>query len=90
MSYTLIVPTIIETQLSGFIGAIEREHRGRKFRVEFHGFAPTTRCTKDGKPIEWEKLPSPIRSSAHAGYAQLNEGRRTAQEARLQRTAPSA
>jgi hypothetical protein len=78
MAYTLIVPTIIETQLSGFIGAIEREHRGRKFRVEFHGYAPTTRCTKDGKAIDWEKLPHEIRKDAHAGCAQLNEAKRMA------------
>jgi hypothetical protein len=74
MTYQLIVPNIIETQTSGFIGAIEREYRGRKFRVEFHGYAPTTRCTKDGAPITWEKLPHEIRKDAHAGCAILNEG----------------
>lgn len=75
MAYDLIVPAIAETVTTGFLGGIEREHRGRKFRVEFWRAAPTTRCTKNGSPIRWEDLPHPIRSSAHAGAKQLNEAR---------------
>jgi hypothetical protein len=81
MAYELIVPSIAETKSTGFLGGIEREHRGRKFRVEFWRTAPNTRCTKNGAPIRWEDLPSPVRSSAHSGAANLKAARDMARTA---------
>lgn len=81
MTYQLIVPTKIETALSGFVGAIEKNHRGRLFRVEFHAqWAGGTACKKDGKSIDWEKLPHVIRKDAHAGCAILMQGHSTKTE----------
>jgi hypothetical protein len=70
--YQLIVPTKIETAISGFVGAIEKTHRDRLFRVEFwrHGVV----CTKNGVSTDWERLPAAIRKDAHAGCEILKQG----------------
>ena len=80
MSYQLIVPTIIETAVSGYVGAIERIYRDKLYRVEFwrHG----TLCFKAGSDVVWEKLPHVIRKDAHAGFEQLIAGLNMAAEAR--------
>lgn len=72
-SYTLICPTIFETQTTGFVGAMEKEFRARKFRVEFHAIAPQVRCLKDSKSVTWDALPAPIRKAAHAAVATFKQ-----------------
>ena len=74
--YQLIVPTIIETATSGFVGAIEKTQRGKLYRVEF--WTTGTVCKKDGESIEWGKLPLGIRKDAHKGCEILNQGRKMA------------
>lgn len=69
--FTLICPTIAETLITGYAGGIEKEHRGRLFRVEFR--PGCTVCSKDGKPLAWESLPHPIRKAAHEGAAMLKK-----------------
>jgi hypothetical protein len=71
-SIDLIVPTIIETQLTGKYGAVRKEHRGRQFVVEF--WREGTVCTKDGKPVTWEALPHAVRKTAHEGFAIIKAG----------------
>jgi hypothetical protein len=81
-TFELIVPTIIETQLTGKFGAVRKEHRGRRFEVQFWNHGQTV-CWKDGKAIAWEKLPHAIRKAAHDGFAVIKQGhdmRRQAQQ----------
>lgn len=70
--FTLIVPTKIETAISGFLGAIEKTHRGRLFRVEI--WREGVICIKNGESVEWEKLPTVIRKAAHEGCDTLKQG----------------
>ena len=62
----LIIPNVIEMHLTGKFGAVKNTHRGREFLVEFwrHG----TLCFKDGKSVDWLKLPHAIRKEAHEGF----------------------
>jgi hypothetical protein len=77
--YTLIVPTKLETAISGYVGAIEKTHRSGLFRVEFWRLGIV--CQKNGKIIEWEKLPSIIRKAAHEGCDTLKQGLQMAAQA---------
>ena len=73
MSFELIVPTIIETQLTGKFGGIRKEHRGRIFEVIFWNHGNTV-CTKNGGSVAWEKMPHVIRKAAHEGFEVLKQG----------------
>jgi hypothetical protein len=77
--FNLIVPTILETDLTGFIGAIEKVYRGCKYRVEFFpsGLVPM----KDGRKLRsFEEMPSAVQRAARSGRetlaqaAKLKEG----------------
>jgi hypothetical protein len=60
--FNLIVPTKMVQSL-GYLGSVEKEHRGRLFRVDLN--ASGIVCLKDGAPIAWEKLPHQVRKAAH-------------------------
>lgn len=75
----LVIPTIIETQLTGKYGAVRKEHRGRQFEIQF--WREGTVCTKNGEPIDWLKLPAAIRKAAHDGFAIIKAGRDMRREA---------
>jgi len=47
---TLIVPSVAETQLTGFIGAHEKLIRGHLWRVEWWS-GQSAKFFRDGKPI---------------------------------------
>lgn len=78
--FELICPTCAETQLTGFVGGIAKEHRGRAFRVEFRN--GKTVCTKNGEPVAWEDMPHEIRKAAHAGAAMLKRAREMSESPR--------
>lgn len=53
MQFTLIVPPVLETRLTGFVGAGERSYRGRKWRVELrHGEYPSISCEGDAVALD--------------------------------------
>lgn len=60
--FNLIVPDKL-TQSLGYLGSVEKDHRGRLFRVDLN--ASGIVCQKDGAPIAWEKMPHAIRKAAH-------------------------
>lgn len=52
MQFTLIVPAIVETQCTGFIGAGEKMVRGKLWRAELRaGQVPTVRRDGQGVPL---------------------------------------
>lgn len=69
--FELICPSKVETSLTGFVGGIRKEHRGRMFQVEFR--RGNVECTKDGNPVQWKDMPHPIRKAAHEGAAMLKQ-----------------
>ena len=78
MTFQLIVPTIAETQLTGFAGGIEKTFRGSIYRVEFHPAGLS--CTKDGMKVRrWDDLPKPVQKAVREGRAMLQQGHEMAQ-----------
>ena len=74
-TFNLIVPTIAETELTGFIGAVEKTYRGALYRVEFYssGLAPF----KDGQKLRrWDDVPVSVQKAATAGRETLQQGGR--------------
>lgn len=65
MSVTMIVPPIVETQLTGFRIAFEHQWRGKTQRVEVWAHAPTVRCSMAGKPVAWGQLGAKLRRAVH-------------------------
>jgi hypothetical protein len=51
----MIVPTILETQVTGFIGAAERVIRGKVWRVEWWSGQPA-KFIHDGKERAWDDV----------------------------------
>ena len=64
MSYDLHVPTVAESQCTGFLGAAEKTIRNRVFRVAFWSTGETVRCTKDCRPVGWMAMPHAARKMA--------------------------
>jgi hypothetical protein len=55
--FILIVPTRVEASLTGFIGAGERQSRGKVWRAECRAGQPV-RIFKEGEPVEWAAAPA--------------------------------
>jgi hypothetical protein len=71
-SFQLIVPTIAETETTGFLGAIEKRFRGALYRVEI--WPSGLSCTKDGVKLRtWDDVPASIQRAAASGRAMLAE-----------------
>jgi hypothetical protein len=61
--FTLIMPTIIESQLTGFIGAAERTYRGKLWRASYHaGQAPV--IYREGEAMTFAQAPRHARQLA--------------------------
>ncbi len=58
VEYTMEIPSIAESQLTGYYGAALADYRGVKYRVEFH--ADKTRITRNGYPVAADTLPKPV------------------------------
>ena len=74
MPFNFVCPTRLESALTGFHGASETVHRGRLFRVEIHNHGIV--CTKDGAPVDWERLPHGVRKDAHAAAQIIKDARK--------------
>jgi hypothetical protein len=71
-SFQLIVPTILETEATGFAGGIEKRYRGALYRVEVYPSGLS--CTKDGVRMRrWDDVPASIQRAAIAGRTMLAE-----------------
>jgi hypothetical protein len=70
MSFQLIVPSIVETQCTGFFGAVEKRFRGSLYRIEF--WPSGASLTKDGTKLRsWDDLPKSVQADALAGKTAL-------------------
>ena len=54
--WTVHAPTILETQLTGYVGAVSRDHRGKIWRADYQAGKPVT-LTRDGAAIAWQDAP---------------------------------
>jgi hypothetical protein len=59
-AWTLIVPTRLETDLTGFIGAAERSHRGATWRADVRA-GQAAALSKDGVAVAWSEAPEHAR-----------------------------
>lgn len=57
--FKAIVPTVLETQLTGYVGAGEKVIRGKLWRVEYHAPAgtPAIVTVDGGEPIAFADAP---------------------------------
>lgn len=71
MGFELIVPTILESELTGYLGGVRKTVRGKTYQVDFHSIKPVVRMTKDGAEVEWHQLPKTMQRDAQAGGRML-------------------
>ena len=65
MSVTLIVPTILETETTGFFVAVEAKCRNKTHRCEIWKSGEPIRCTIEGEKSTWEKMSASVRKAIH-------------------------
>jgi hypothetical protein len=65
----MIVPPIFEIELTGHLIGFECQHRGKTYACHIWRVGQQVRCSKDGAPTTWEKLPTKLRRSVHAWVA---------------------
>lgn len=71
-SFQLIVPTIAETESTGFRGAVEKTFRGQLYRVEF--WPAGLSCTRSGVRLSrWDDVPASIQRAAVSGRTMLDQ-----------------
>lgn len=80
--FGLEVPTILETQLTGWCGTVRFERRGHQYAIRFEPGTPS--CLRDGQAIEWTKLPANARSLAYSAGMALGVALSKDREARGQ------
>ena len=68
---TIITPSIVETELTGFIGAAEKQSGPTHWRVEFWRTNGNVRLIRNGKPVSWDKAGQNGHKLAHAYAAFL-------------------
>jgi hypothetical protein len=73
MSYgfELVVPSIVETKLTGWIGGVRQERAKTVLEINFYVDEPRIRCQLDGKRVAWEKLPLTAQRKARDGLNML-------------------
>jgi hypothetical protein len=57
-THEMQVPTILETELTGLLGAYVGNYRGVDWRVEFYRCG--AKATRNGEPFSARELPKPI------------------------------
>ena len=69
--FELIVPAKAETQLTGYIGGVRQERAKTTLEINFHVAEPRIRCTLDGEPVAWDRLPITAQRYALDGLKML-------------------
>lgn len=69
--WTIVQPTIAETQLTGWLATVQFERLGHRYAIKFCRGGPE--CLRDDKPIAWHKMNAKAREVAHKAADWLNE-----------------
>jgi hypothetical protein len=76
-AYTIIAPSLAETSLTGFVGAMEKTWRGKLYRAE--SWRSGWRLLKDGETVRrWDDLPLPVMKAVKSYIAFLKSARELA------------
>ncbi len=70
--FSLTMPTIVETQLTGWLATVHFQRAGADYDIRFVALR-SPQCLRNGKPIDWHKMSAKARAVAHKAADWLNE-----------------